>query len=822
MHYTIQQIAQIIGGKFLRRSGGKAIVKHLLTDSRQLIFPETTLFFALPGVSQDGHIFLERLYEAGVRCFIVSKKEAYDALPEANIVQVDEVLTALQQLAAHHRQQFDIPVVGITGSNGKTIVKEWLFQLLRDDHRIVRSPRSYNSQVGVPLSVWQIQPRHTIGIFEAGISQTGEMARSAQIIRCTAGIFTNIGEAHAEGFTDLMEKLQEKLLLFEFADIIVYCKDNPSVDAAIRALDKRVFCWSRTDPADLRIQDIRQTGAGHAQIEAVFQGDKLAITIPFSDAASIENAIHCWAMLLFLNVPQEVIEQRMANLEPVAMRLELREGINGCTLINDSYNSDFTSLSIALNFMEQQRGGARRTLILSDILQSGREEADLYADVALLIREKGVNRLIGIGHAVHALKNLLPPSVASHFYETTAEFLRVCHQFDFQNEVILVKGARPYAFEKIARRLSQKMHRTVLEVNLSALAYNLRLYRGKLRPETKIMAMVKAAAYGSGSLETARLLEFHKVDYLAVAYADEGAELRRGGIRLPILVLNPEEAVFESLLRYDLEPEIYSLAQLRQFAQFSADAGRAVPIHLKIDTGMRRLGFEEEDLEALLELLAAYPQLSVRSLFSHLAASEAPDHDEFTQLQIRKFEVQYDRIAEGIGYRPLRHILNSGGIERFPQAQMDMVRLGIGLYGIGATGAFSRRLKPVLSLKATISQIKNAITGTTIGYGRRGQADQDKRIATISIGYADGLLRAAGNGHFSVLAGGKRAPIIGSVCMDMCMIDVTQIPDAKEGDEIEIFGDHLPVTELAAALQTIPYEVFTCISPRVKRVYVQE
>lgn len=822
MHYTIQQIAQIIGGKFLRRSGGKAIVKHLLTDSRQLIFPETTLFFALPGVSQDGHIFLERLYEAGVRCFIVSKKEAYDALPEANIVQVDEVLTALQELAAHHRQQFDIPVVGITGSNGKTIVKEWLFQLLRDDHRIVRSPRSYNSQVGVPLSVWQIQPRHTIGIFEAGISQTGEMARSAQIIRCTAGIFTNIGEAHAEGFTDLMEKLQEKLLLFEFADLIVYCKDNPSVDAAIRALNKRVFCWSRTDPADLRIQDIRQTGAGHAQIEAVFQGDKLAITIPFSDAASIENAIHCWAMLLFLNVPQEVIEQRMANLEPVAMRLELREGINGCTLINDSYNSDFTSLSIALNFMEQQRGGARRTLVLSDILQSGREEADLYADVALLIREKGVNRLIGIGHAVHALKNLLPPSVASHFYETTADFLRVCHQFDFQNEVILVKGARPYAFEKIARRLSQKMHRTVLEVNLSALAYNLRLYRGKLRPETKIMAMVKAAAYGSGSLETARLLEFHKVDYLAVAYADEGAELRRGGIRLPILVLNPEEAVFESLLRYDLEPEIYSLAQLRQFAQFSADAGRAVPIHLKIDTGMRRLGFEEEDLEALLELLAAYPQLSVRSLFSHLAASEAPDHDEFTQSQIRKFEVQYDRIAEGIGYRPLRHILNSGGIERFPQAQMDMVRLGIGLYGIGATGAFSRRLKPVLSLKATISQIKNAITGTTIGYGRRGQADQDKRIATISIGYADGLLRAAGNGHFSVLAGGKRAPIIGSVCMDMCMIDVTQIPDAKEGDEIEIFGDHLPVTELAAALQTIPYEVFTCISPRVKRVYVQE
>ena len=368
MHYTIQQIAQIIGGKFLRRSGGKAIVKHLLTDSRQLIFPETTLFFALPGVSQDGHIFLERLYEAGVRCFIVSKKEAYDALPEANIVQVDEVLTALQELAAHHRQQFDIPVVGITGSNGKTIVKEWLFQLLRDDHRIVRSPRSYNSQVGVPLSVWQIQPRHTIGIFEAGISQTGEMARSAQIIRCTAGIFTNIGEAHAEGFTDLMEKLQEKLLLFEFADIIVYCKDNPSVDAAIRALNKRFFCWSRTDPADLRIQDIRQTGAGHAQIEAVFQGDKLAITIPFSDAASIENAIHCWAMLLFLNVPQEVIEQRMANLEPVAMRLELREGINGCTLINDSYNSDFTSLSIALNFMEQQRGGARRTLIAGLLL----------------------------------------------------------------------------------------------------------------------------------------------------------------------------------------------------------------------------------------------------------------------------------------------------------------------------------------------------------------------------------------------------------------------------------------------------------------------
>ncbi|MFM9946558.1 MAG: bifunctional UDP-N-acetylmuramoyl-tripeptide:D-alanyl-D-alanine ligase/alanine racemase [Saprospiraceae bacterium] len=822
MYYTIQQIAQITDGNFLRRAGGKAIVKHLLTDSRQLIFPETTLFFALPGISQDGHAFLEKLYEAGVRSFIVEKKEGYEALSEANIIKVADVLAALQQLAAHHRQQFDIPVIGITGSNGKTIVKEWLFQLLRDDHRITRSPRSYNSQVGVPLSVWQLQPRHTIGIFEAGISQTGEMARTAQIIRCTAGIFTNIGEAHAEGFSDLIEKLQEKLLLFEFAEVIVYCKDNPSVDAAIRALNKPVFSWSRTDDANLRVIDIRQNAAGQAHIEALFQGEKIAVTIPFSDAASIENAIHCWAMLLFLEVPQEIIEQRMATLEPVAMRLELREGINGCTLINDSYNSDFTSLSIALNFMEQQRGGARRTLILSDILQSGREEADLYADVALLIREKGVNRLVGIGQAVHALKNLLPPSVSLHFYETTAEFLRVCHQFDFQNEVILLKGARPYAFEKIARRLSQKMHRTVLEVNLSALAYNLRLYREKLRPETKVMAMVKAAAYGSGSLETARLLEFHKVDYLAVAYADEGAELRRGGILLPILVLNPEEAAFDNLLRYNLEPEIYSLTQLRQFAQFSADAGRAVAIHLKLDTGMRRLGFEAEDLEALLELLAAYPHLSVRSLFSHLAASEAPDHDDFTRSQIEQFEAQYELISEGIGYRPLRHILNSGGIERFPQAQMDMVRLGIGLYGIGATGAFSKRLKPVLSLKATISQIKQAVTGTTIGYGRRGRADQDKRIATISIGYADGLLRAAGNGHFSVLAGGKRAPIIGSVCMDMCMIDVTQIPDAKEGDEIEIFGDNLPVAELAAALQTIPYEVFTCISPRVKRVYVQE
>ncbi len=820
--YTIQQIAQIVDGNFLQRFRGKAIVKHLLTDSRQLVFPETTLFFALPGASQDGHAFVEQLYEAGVRNFIVSKPEAFEACPEANIIQVADVLTALQQLAAQHRQRFDIPVIGITGSNGKTIVKEWLFQLLRDDHRIARSPRSYNSQVGVPLSVWQLQSRHTIGIFEAGISQVGEMARTANIIRCTAGIFTNIGEAHAEGFSSMLEKLQEKLRLFEFADSIIYCKDNPMVDAAIRALNKPVFCWSRTAAADLSITSVRQTASGHARINAVFEGNNIAVTIPFGDAASIENAIHCWAMLLYLKVPQETIEKRMAILDPVAMRLELREGINGCTLINDSYNSDFTSLSIALNFMEQQRGGGRRTLILSDILQSGREESELYADVAALIREKGVNRLIGIGKAVQALKNLLPPSVEAHFFEATAEFLAVSPRFDFNHEVILIKGARPFAFEKIARRLSQKMHRTVLEVNLSALAYNLRVYRERLRPATKIMAMVKAAAYGSGSLETAKLLEFHKVDYLAVAYADEGAELRRGGVRLPILVLNPEEAVFDSLIRYDLEPEIYSLAQLRQFGLYSADADRSVPIHLKLDTGMRRLGFVAEDLDALLELLSAYPHLRVRSLFSHLAASEAPDHDDFTREQIRQFESQAAFISEGIGYRPLCHILNSGGIERFPQAQMDMVRLGIGLYGMGATGPFSKRLKPVLTLKATISQIKQVPAGTTIGYGRRGQAEKDTRIATISIGYADGLLRAAGNGHFSVLAGGKRAPIIGSVCMDMCMIDVTQIPDAKEGDEIEIFGEHLPVTELAAALQTIPYEVFTCISPRVKRVYVQE
>jgi len=822
MHYTIHQIASIIGASFLQNSSDKATVKHLLTDSRQLVFPETTLFFALPGASQDGHAFLEKLYEAGVRNFIVSQQAIPENLPEANLLLVVDVLQALQQLAAHHRRQFDIPIVGITGSNGKTIVKEWLFQLLRQDRHIVRSPRSYNSQVGVPLSVWQLQPEHTFGIFEAGISQSGEMEHLAKIIRCTAGIFTNIGEAHGEGFSDTAEKLHEKLRLFEFAETIIYCKDDPLVDDAIQALDKSVFSWSRNGEADLQITALQNTGISGASIEAIYQQEKVSINIPFSDAASVENAIHCWAMLLFLAVPQEVIEKRMSALEAVAMRLELREGINACTIINDSYNSDFTSLSIALNFMEQQRGGGRRTLILSDILQSGREEAELYADVALLIRKKGVNRLIGIGHAVQALRALLPDSIAVHFFETTADFLTASHDLEFQNEVILIKGARAFAFEKIARRLSQKMHQTVLEVNLSALAYNLRSYREKLRSNTKIMAMVKAAAYGSGSLETARLLEFHKVDYLAVAYADEGAELRRGGVQLPILVLNPEQAVFDSLLRYHLEPEIYSLSQLRQFAAFSADAPRTLSIHIKLDTGMRRLGFTEEDLEALTTLLESHPQLHVRSIFSHLAASEAPEHDEFTHSQIAQFEAHYERIAASIGYRPLRHILNSSGIERFPQAQMDMVRLGIGLYGIGATSSFSKRLKPVLSLKATISQIKSAPSGTTIGYGRRGHASQDKRIATISIGYADGLLRAAGNERYSVLVRGMRAPIIGNVCMDMCMIDVTHIPKAREGDEVLIFGEALPVEELAKAFQTIPYEVFTCISPRVKRVYVQE
>lgn len=820
MRFTLFQLADAMQGRVIGQAPAGAVVEHLITDSRHVAFASTGLFFALRGPGRDGHAFITEAYRQGVRYFVVGRLPEGETLPEACFIQVADTLEALQMLAAWRRSLVDIPVIGITGSNGKTIVKEWLFQLLHPDRHVLRSPRSYNSQTGVPLSVWQLHPEHELALLEAGISRMGEMARLAPIIRPTLGVFTALGDAHSEGFPDVETKLREKLLLFESAQLVFYGADDARVNAAMRALGKPLFCWGTAPEADLQLlsadisDDQRST-----RLHARYEGRSLSVDIPFSDQASMHNALLCWCVLLHLDLPDDLIRERMGRLEPVEMRLEMREAINDCTLINDSYNSDLNALSIALDFMARQALGRQRTLVLSDILESNRAPDLLYAQVADLICEKGVERLIGIGRQVQRLQDKLPEDMSTIFFADADEFLQGYDMETFRREIILLKGARRFGFERIADRLALKVHQTVLEIHLAALTHNLRQFQHLLAPGVRTIAMVKAAAYGSGSVEVAQLLELQRVDYLAVAYADEGVELRRGGIGLPILVLNPEEAVFDMMLRYRLEPELYSLRILRSFARFCAGRQDEIPVHLKVETGMNRLGFDEDNLdEALLEL-QAHPQLRVVSVFSHLAASENPELDAFTHEQARRFESAWLRLSEGLGYRPLRHILNTNGIARFPQYQMDMVRLGIGLYGIPTENL---DLQPVLCLKAAISQIRTLREGDTVGYGRRGAGEAGMRIATISIGYADGLLRAAGNGRFSVLIRGRRAPTVGNICMDMCMVDISQMPDAREGDPVVVFGPGLPVEELAAALGTIPYEVLTGISPRVKRVYVQE
>jgi alanine racemase len=844
MRYTLSDIQQILGATWLQQSAPNAPVEQLLFDSRQVAAPAVSLFFALPGKRHDGHRYLTALYEQGVRQFIVSQSVDLKNLPEANILKVENTLDALQCLAAWHRAQFNIPIIGITGSNGKTVVKEWLHQLLAPDFHIVRSPKSYNSQIGVPLSVWQMDRSHTLAIFEAGISQPGEMQRLAHIVRPTIGVFTNLGPAHQEGFSSDAEKFLEKMRLFEGAAWLVCKAENRPVE-----FGGKVLAWSSPSPEGrgvaslraplrretplpsgeglgeesyLQILDIQSSKSGETQISGIFQDAEPTeishISIPFSDAASVENAIHCWVVLRSLGIAQASIEARTRRLDPVEMRLELKAGIRRCTLVNDFYNNDLASLRIALQFARQQARSGPLTLILSDILQSGLPSAALWAQVAEAIRGQQVGRLIGIGDEIPAIQALLPAGFDARFFRDTDRFLKSIQNEDFCEETILLKGARVFEFERIARRLEQKAHKTMLEINLTALVHNLNVYNKLLRPGVKMMAMVKAAGYGAGSAEVAKLLEFHQVDYLGVAYADEGIELRQAGVRLPILVLNPEPASFDALYRYRLEPEVYSLPMLEEVAHF-AGGEKPLAIHLKLDTGMHRLGFEPVDIERLVEKLQASPNLRIQSVFSHLAASDAAQHDAFTHQQAAVFSAMTDQIAAALGYAPLRHLCNTGGIARFPQYHFDMVRLGIGLYGIDGTG-LQPQLRTVNVLKATISQIKEIAPGDTVGYNRNsGPLAQPTRIATISIGYADGFLRLAGGGRYAVQVRGQLAPTVGNVCMDMTMVDVTRIPTAREGDEVIVFGENPPVQALADCLQTIPYEVFTNISERVKRVY---
>lgn len=824
---TVSHIASLCHGKVVGTARPDPEIIDLLIDSRRLIHTDHTLFVALVTGVNNGHLYIPDLNRKGMRSFLVS--ELPDPLPEdAHFILVPDTLTALQQLGASRRALFNIPVVGITGSNGKTIVKEWLFQMLCHDYRIVRSPKSYNSQVGVPLSVWKLAPEYNFAIFEAGISRPGEMERLEAVIRPTIGIFTNIGQAHDEHFTGQTEKIREKLKLFTRAEKLIFCADHEGIALEFRRVfgnsGPKPFTWSRIGDANLQVtRIIRQEKT--TLTEALFHGKPFSFSIPFTDEASLENALHCVSLLLIMGISPREIHSRSSGLTPIAMRLELKEAINHCSLINDSYNSDFNALSIALDFLQQQNHNRKKTVILSDILQTGRDKQELFRDIAHLLRSRSIDRIIGIGRDMIKYGHVFPMEHA--FYQTTEDFLARFPFSSFQHETILLKGARIFEFEKIGQLLQQKAHETVMEINLDALTHNLNYFRGKLRSGTRVMAMVKAFSYGSGSHEIASVLRFHRVDYLAVAYADEGVELRHAGITLPIMVMSPEARSLDTLLKYNLEPEIYNLHILglleETMVRNVTSIQQEVRIHLKLDTGMHRLGFDEHEIPPLIERLKQNPGLRVQSVFSHLASSEDPGDDDFTLLQITRFESMSHLISGSLGYPVLRHLLNSAGISRFPAAQYDMVRLGIGLYGVGHNQEEQRQLRNVSTLQSVITQIRHIPAGETVGYNRQGTTSRDTTIAVIPIGYADGLDRRLGNGRGAVRIGDHQAPIIGNICMDLTMIDITDIPGPiREGTPVVIFDDRNPVSTLAGTIGTIPYEVLTGISARVKRIYYYE
>ncbi len=837
MGYSISQIEKIINGKFLLHENSTADIEHLLPDSRKLLFPATSLFFALSSPRRNGNSFIKELYDKGVRNFVVDESFDDAAITNysgSNFLLVKDVQQALHLLAAYHRRQFNIPVIGITGSNGKTIVKEWLFQLLQDDYNIVRSPKSYNSQIGVPLSVWQMNKTHTLAIFEAGISQPDEMQRLEKIIQPDIGVFTNIGDAHNEGFLNIRQKVNEKLKLFVHSNVLIYGADNPDVNTGVNTFannvrsggDFQLFFWSSKGAAPLNIISIEKT-KDHSIIIANDQRSAtskqpISITIPFTDDASVQNAITCWCVLLHLHTDAAIIRQRMLLLRTVEMRLELKQGINNCSVINDSYSADINSLTIALDFLVQQQQHPNRTLILSDILQSGKSGTELYNVVADILQQKNINRFIGIGPEIFKYQDAFKNIAQSIFFSSLAGFMRQFYSLHFYNETILLKGARIFEFEQISHLLEEKAHQTVLEINLNAITHNLKQYQQLLMPGVKLMAMVKAFSYGSGGFEIANLLQFHKVDYLAVAYADEGVELRRAGISLPILVLNPEAATFDVMDQYNLEPELYSFGILSSFQKYLQQSGvNNYPVHIKLDTGMHRLGFETKELPALSKLLRATDAFKVQSVFSHFAGSDTPGLDAFTRMQADEFIRGCEVLQAGLGYSFIRHIANTSSIHRQPDLQLDMVRLGIGLYGIDNDAAMQEKLKNVSTLKTTISQIKQVASGESVGYSRKGVVTKDAVIATVRIGYADGYPRILSNGKGKMRVKGNLVPVIGNVCMDMTMLDITGT-GIREGDEVIVFGEALPVNDLANWAGTIPYEILTGISQRVKRVYYEE
>ena len=826
MNYSIDKIAENINAK--RLGDAEAQISFILTDSRSLCFPEETVFFALRSERNDGHHYIDELYHRGVRNFVVEQlPDAFSSIyKQANFLQVDNSLLALQQLTTWHRSAFTIPIVGITGSNGKTMVKEWLSQLLSFDHNVTRSPKSYNSQIGVPLSVWLLNESSEIGIIEAGISKRGEMEALQKIIQPTIGVLTSLGAAHQENFSSIEEKCKEKLLLFKDTQALVYQMDDAIAAKCIEdfSYDGTLLGWSEKNKDVALFVEKISKDTTTSTIEYCWQtATKGKFTLPFIDDASIQNCITCAAISLYLGMKPETLAERMPMLEPVAMRLEVKEGQHGCTLINDSYNSDINSLDIALDFMNRRPDQQKRarTLILSDILQSGQTEKQLYCDVAELVQKRGIKKFIGIGSALMRQQEVFDGVEERYFFENVVDFINSKVFNSLADEVILLKGARSFGFDQLTELLVKKVHETVLEVNLNAVVDNLNWYRSFLKPETKLVCMIKADAYGAGAVEIAKTLEEHRVDYLAVAVADEGATLRRNGIKSNIMIMNPEMSSFKTLFDYELEPEIYSFRLLDALIKAAEKEGiTGYPVHIKFDTGMHRLGFNPRtDIAQLIEKLRHQNALIPRSVFSHFVGSDNNDFDSFSAEQFKLFDEGSKQLQSAFSHRILRHIDNSAGIEHFPERQLDMCRLGLGLYGINPRN--NEIINNVSTLKTTILQMRNVPKGETVGYSRRGVIEKDSVIAAIPIGYADGLNRKLGNRNCYCLVNGQKADYVGNICMDVALIDVTGI-DCEEGDSVEIFGDNLPVTILSNVLETIPYEVLTTVSNRVKRVYFQD
>ena len=819
MKYSIEKVTTLIGARRIGETDAQ--IGWLLTDSRSLCFPEETLFFALRSARNDGHRYIADLYRRGVRNFVVEAKGYDDFLPGANFLIVPSPLAALQRLAERHRDEFDVPIIGITGSNGKTMVKEWLYQLLLPSQKIVRSPRSYNSQIGVPLSVWLLNEQTEVGIFEAGISQPGEMFALRDIIQPTIGVFTSLGTAHQENFRSMEEKCMEKLELMHDTEAMVYCSDNDTVSRCIRRMQYKgeKIAWSQCDEqAALFVKST--TSLPHStRITYIWKDEENCFEIPFIDEASVEDVITCAAVALYMGLTPAQLADRMPRLEPVAMRLEVKEGQRGCVLINDSYNSDVNSLDIALDFMNR-REAAKKTLILSDIFQTGTSPEALYAQVSDLAVKRGIDKFIGIGSELAAQADKI--QIADKlFFADVPHFLSSEAFATLRDELILLKGSRSFGFDQITEQLEQKVHETILEVNLNSVVENLNYYRSFLKSETKMVCMIKADAYGAGAVEIAKTLQDQRVDYLAVAVADEGVTLRKAGITANIMIMNPEMTAFKTMFDYELEPEVYSFRLMEALIKAARKEGiTGWPVHIKFDTGMHRLGFDPvEDIDELIDHLVHQQAIIPRSVFSHFVGSDSDGFDDFSARQFALFEEGSRKLQSAFPHHILRHMDNSAGIEHFPERQMDMCRLGIGLYGVDPRD--NRILHTVSTLKTTILQLRHVPKGETVGYSRKGKIERNSVIAAIPIGYADGLNRHLGNRHGYCLVNGQKAEYVGNICMDVAMIDVTDIP-CKEGDQVEIFGEHLPVTQLSDELDTIPYEVLTGVSNRVKRFYFQD